>query len=186
MLSVSLCGVGPANLGRITLLAKFTPHKYSAALVSGTCAQRSSRLAGFMLRAFGLAAGRCVPPPDRHRIVRAGCRRVAPVGRGSGARPLGLASVAVAGLVPDSGPGTPRGALLPLPGILGGEARRAGFKARSRSLARFASRCSRASPGCQAQASDRHPTAACQRHPRPSNSAPCRAAGRACGHGRPL
>ena len=35
----------------------------------------------------------------------------------------------------------------PLPGMLGGEVVRAGFMARSRSLARFANRCTGASPG---------------------------------------
>ena len=124
MLSISLCGVRPQNPWRITLLAKFTPHSHNAGPVSGTRAQRRFRLAGPLLRAFRLAARRRVrspdrplrsprpgrallrgPPPDRHRIVRAGCRRVAPVRRGLGACPPGPASVAVAGLLPASVPG---------------------------------------------------------------------------------
>ena len=211
MLSIQLCGVRPENPCRITLLAKFTPHNSSAGPVSGTRAQRRIRLAGPLLRAFRPAARRRVRSPDRPlRSPRPGRarRRVPPLTvpassaqaaggwlRWGGAsarirlvrrawrsldssptrgpeRP-GVRSAAATGSAP-SAPRHPRRR-----GV------RAGFMAGSRSLARFANCCSRASPGRQAQPAAKHPAAACQRHPRPSKPAPCRAAGRACGHGRP-
>ena len=126
MLSIQLCGVRPENPCRITLLAKFTPHNSRAGPVSGTRAQRRFRLAGPLLRTFRLAARRRVrspdrppgsprpglarsrvPPPDRPRIVRAGCRRGAPVGRASARVCLARRAWRSLDSSPTRGPGRP-------------------------------------------------------------------------------
>ena len=206
-----LCGVRPENPCRITLLAKFTPHNSSAGPVSGTRAQRGFRLAGPQLRTFRLAARRRVrspdrppgnprpgrarsrvPPPDRHRIVRAGCRRVAPVGRASARVCLGRRAWRSLDSSPTRGPGRPGAHPAAAVGSTPSaprQPRRRGHKGRIHGqfeiLGPLREPLLRGLSGHQANPAARQPAAACERNPRLSQPAPCGAAGRACGHERP-